>query len=140
MKVREVNPKDPRVSLVLEILQLECLPYDKPAQTSKGYWWIAYSDSGVPIGFAALYPSLRWADAGYMARSGVLPSHRGKGLQKALIKARIRKARKLGYKWLLSDTRDNPASSNSLIACGFRLYQPSKPWAFKNSLYFRLKL
>jgi hypothetical protein len=27
-----------------------------------------------------------------------------------------------------------------LIACGFKLFQPTKPWGFKNALYWRRKL
>ena len=107
--------------------------------TQEGWWWIAY-DGGNPVGFAVLCPSVRWCDCGYLSRAGVIPSARGKGLQKKLIRARMRKARSVGYRWLVSDTTDNPASSNSLIATGFKLFNPSQPWAYRRSLYWRLKL
>ena len=121
-------------------LHHECFPSDELPDFSIGWWWIAYDEQNAAIGFAGLYPSIQWDKTGYLCRAGVVESARGKGIQKALIKTRIRYARKLGYQWLVTDTRRNPASSNSLIAHGFRLYEPLRPWGFKNSLYFRLKL
>jgi L-amino acid N-acyltransferase YncA len=75
-----------------------------------------------------------------MCRAGVIRNFQGHGLQKRLIQARIRKARALNWEWLLTDTTDNPASANSLIAMGFKLYEPKAPWANKNSLYWRLNI
>jgi hypothetical protein len=49
-------------------------------------------------------------------------------------------AKKLGWNWLITDTHDNAPSSNNLIATGFRLYNPTCPWAFKDSLYWRKRL
>jgi L-amino acid N-acyltransferase YncA len=70
----------------------------------------------------------------------VLPAHRGQGIQKRLIRVRLRQARALGWNWVVTDTHDNPASSNSLIARGFKLFDPSKPWGADKTLYWRLKL
>ena len=53
-----------------------------------------------------------------LCRSGVIKSFRGKGIQKKLIRSRERFSRTLGWKWLITDTTDNPPSSNSLISCG----------------------
>ena len=53
---------------------------------------------------------------------------------------RVDKARRLGWNWLITDTYDNPASSNSLISCGFKLYDPNVPWGTKGALYWRKKL
>lgn len=91
-------------------------------------------------GFAGLAPSSRWADTGYLCRAAVLPDYRGRGLQKRLIRVRIAKARRLGWRWLVTDTRQNPASANSLIDCGFRMFEPSEPWSFSDACYWRLKL
>jgi hypothetical protein len=41
---------------------------------------------------------------------------------------------------LVTDTHDNPASANSLIARGFKLFDPTKPWGATGTLYWRLKL
>ena len=104
-----------------------------------GFWWLAYLDD-VPVGFAGLHASVQWERTGYLARAGVHPDARGRGLQRRLIRARIAKARRLGWHWLITDTVANPTSSNNLIACGFRAYEPSKPWASKAAAYWRLKI
>ena len=65
---------------------------------------------------------------------------RGNGLQKRLIKAREAQARKLGYTELISDTTGNPPSSNSLISCGFKVYEPEEPWGGSKTIYWIKKL
>ena len=126
--------------MALTRLQKQCLPYDKPATTTFGYWWLVHSEDGVPVAFAGLVPSQRWSDCGYLCRAGVLPTHRGQGIQKKLIRVRIRQARALGWNWLVTDTNDNPASANSLIARGFKMFDPTKPWGADKTLYWRFKL
>lgn len=123
----------------LSALQKICLPFDQPYDTNFGSWWIATAN-GVDIGFAGLVRTVSWTDCGYLCRAGVVPTARGQGLQKKLIRVRIRQAKALGWKWVITDTTDNPASANSLIATGFKLFQPTKPWGFKNTLYWRRKL
>jgi predicted acetyltransferase len=65
---------------------------------------------------------------------------RGQGLQKKFIRVRIRQAKALKMNWVITSTFDNPASANSLIACGFKMFNPTKPWMAKNTSYWRLKL
>jgi GNAT superfamily N-acetyltransferase len=137
--LKRVDIRKESVQLRLSALQKICLPYDQPLDTNFGSWWIASQD-GRDIGFAGLVRSVSWIDCGYLCRAGVVPTHRGQGLQKKFIRVRIRQAKTLGWKWLISDTTENPASANSLISCGFKMFEPSKPWAFKNSLYWRKKL
>lgn len=137
MRVRicQVNPRSADTKAVLLDLQSRCLPEDEPYAPDKGYWWVAYFGS-IPIGFAGLVRSVRWFDTGYLCRAGVISECRGHGVQKKLIRVRIQKAKKLGWRWLITDTTDNPASSNSLISCGFKLFEPSRPWSFRRSLYW----
>jgi GNAT superfamily N-acetyltransferase len=104
-----------------------------------GTWWIAYCDE-TPVGFCGLTSVASWPNAGYLSRTGVLLKHRGKGLQKRLIKVRASKARKDGLQWLISATYNNVPSSNSLIGCGFKMYKPNIPWLASGSLYWRKKL
>jgi GNAT superfamily N-acetyltransferase len=120
---------------LLTALHLEIFPHDHIPAFNVGWWWIV--DSSGPVGFAGLHPSKRWRDAGYMIRAGVLDEHCGKGLQKRLIRARIAQARRVGFRWLITNTHDNPASCNALIGCGFRIYEPAEPWAAKGALYWR---
>ena len=138
--IRQVDIRVPEDVTVIMYLQKKCLPHDKPMDVDRGHWWIAYTEDGKPVGFAGLIRSSQWLNAGYMCRAGVLPTYQGHGLQKRLIQVRMRKARLLHWEWLLTDTTDNPASSNSLISMGFKLYEPTVPWGFKNSLYWRLNI
>lgn len=138
-RIVKVNPARPDVAHELMRLQALCLPGDVPANVDEGWWWIAY-DGDEAVGFAAMVPSAKWLRVGYLNRAGVAPSHRGRGLQKRLIRVRVAHARRLGYDWLVTDTTDNLPSANSLIAAGFRLFKPSEPWAWRHSLYWRLRL
>lgn len=124
---------------LLQYLQLHILPADEPKELENGWWWVVY-DGPLPVAFAAMHESVRWCDTVYLSRAGVLPSHRGQGIQKRLLACRERKARKLKYRWLVTDTFMNPPSSNSLISRGFRIYQPSKPWSFDGAIYWRKEL
>ena len=133
---RRVNTNDPQVVSTLAYLQKKCLPQDRVYDVTKGWWWIVYADN-IPIGFAGLVRSLTWFDCGYLCRAGVLSAYRGHGIQKKLIAVRIRKAKQVGYKWLISDTRDNHPSANNLAEFGFRMFDPTKPWGYNDTLYWR---
>ena len=120
----------------IQELQRACLPHDIPSDTSLGHWWVAYEEA-TPIAFSGMYESRQWFKTSYLCRAGVLPAYRGRGIQKRLIRVRCNYARRIGHEWVITDTTDNPASGNSLIACGFKLYQPANPWAFHRSCYWR---
>lgn len=137
--IRNVDPSNLQTATTLTYLQKKCLPYDEPYDTSQGWWWIAY-DEGKPVAFAGLVRSISWSDCGYLCRAGVLAPYRGKGIQKRLIAVRTTKAKKLGYKWLISDTRDNHPSANSLAKVGFRMFTPTNPWGYNDTLYWRKRL
>jgi GNAT superfamily N-acetyltransferase len=119
-------------------LQRVCLPHDIPYDKN-GWYWLGF-DGDEPIAFCAMAQSRRWCDTVYLARAGVLESHRGLGLQKRMISIRESFARRRGYNWVVTDTTDNPASANSLISKGYRLFTPSAPWAYNSSLYWRKRL
>lgn len=140
MKINRVDIRQLKNVNRLFTLQGICLPSDNPYDTNTGFWWTATDASNRDIAFAGLVYSSRWSDCGYLCRAGVVPSSRGQGIQKKLIRVRIRQAKAVEMKWLVTDTHDNPASSNSLISCGFKLFNPSVPWGAKGTLYWRLKL
>jgi N-acetylglutamate synthase-like GNAT family acetyltransferase len=137
--IKRVDIRKESVQVRLLALQNICLPYDTPVDTNFGCWWIA-NEAGRDTGFAGLTRTVSWTDCGYLCRAGVVPTARGQGLQKEFIRVRIRQAKAFGWKWLVTDTTDNPASANSLIATGFKMFEPSKPWGFKHTLYWRRKL
>lgn len=123
-------------------MQKVCLPEDTPIRPNKeknNWWWIG-EEGYKPVCFAHLKESSQWTDAVYLARSGVLPKWRGRGLQKKMIAIREKFARKLGYNWVITDTTDNLPSSNSLISKGYKMFYPSNPWGNSNSIYWRKKL
>jgi GNAT superfamily N-acetyltransferase len=104
--------------------------------TSYGHHWIAY-DYDQPVALAQLVPSTLGDDIGYLKRAGVMPSHRGQGLQLKLLKVREREAKRLGWKRLVTDTAlRNIHSSNNLIRAGFTLFEPPIRWGFATGLYW----
>jgi GNAT superfamily N-acetyltransferase len=116
-----------------------CFPGAETYPIEWAEWWLARTEKGAPAGFAAL----RWGTnegVGYLCRAGVIPAHRGQGLQKRLIKVREAYARKQGLIRIVSDTMNNYVSSNHLIDCGFRLFNPVTPWGNEGALYLRKEL
>jgi GNAT superfamily N-acetyltransferase len=130
----------PRWAETLLKVQKQTLPHDDTLDPATGLWWLAWGEDGAVAGFASLHPSKRWLETGLLSRAGVLLHYQGHGLQKKLIRARERFARRLGWGWMISDTTDNPASANSLISCGYRLYEPRWPYRVKETLYWRKRL
>lgn len=124
----------------LRELHSKTMPSDKFPQWSLGAWWVAEDRHGRAVAFAGLQPSIRWSNTMYLVRAGVLPEFRGRGLQKRLLLARERYARSVGAEWLITSTYLNTASANSLIARGFRLYEPEIPWGADGTLYWRKEL
>ena len=111
------------------------LTIDPKAAYDKANWWVAW-DGKTPVAFAGawMYAPHGWC---FLERCGVLPSHRGHGLQKRLIKARM----KWAHKWeaIGANTYTIPGnhkSANSLIACGFRMYEPERKYGGDDSLYW----
>jgi GNAT superfamily N-acetyltransferase len=139
-QIKKVDTNNEDIIKTLVHLQKICLPGDNLFDLTMGYWWIMYDENMLPIGFAGMVCSYRWYDCGYLCRAGIIEKYRGKGLQKKLIRVREKQAKKLGWNWLITDTTDNPASSNSLINCGFKLYTPNKPWGYKQTLYWRKRI
>jgi GNAT superfamily N-acetyltransferase len=102
-------------------------------------WWIAF-DGERPIAFAGLhlYQQPRVA---FLCRVGVLPTHRGHGLQRRFITVREQHARRQGFERVVTYTeRNNYASANNLIRCGYKLYHPRNEFGLKNALYFEKSL
>jgi GNAT superfamily N-acetyltransferase len=102
------------------------------------YFWIAY-DKKEPIGFAVL--TVTHCRSAFLSLGGVLPSHRGAGLHKRLIRVRLRHAKKLGIKHAITYTsKSNFKSYGSLQSCGFQLYSPEYEYVGEEFLYWQKKL
>lgn len=102
----------------------------------EGHWWLAFHE-GRPVEFAGVILSTHFANAGYFCRVGVLPEHRGHRLQLRLMRALEARARFNGWCSIVSDTTDNFRSANNFIGAGYRLFIPTCPWGWSNTLYWR---
>ncbi len=104
-------------------------------------WWLAYVDGKIS-GFAGLKLFQEGSlHGGYLCRAGVLKKYRGQGIQRALIDCRDREAKRLGLGMNITYTaRDNYASANNLIRCGYTLYDAELKYGLKDGLYFRKTL
>lgn len=101
-----------------------------------GTWWLASHD-GAPVAFAGMVPSTHARKAGYLSRVGVVKKHYGNALQLRLMRAMESRARRNGWRCIISDTTENVISANNFIRSGYRLYQPQYPWGWPNTLYWR---
>jgi len=121
------------------ILDRACFPEDEVIQPEKGVYWLLWAD-GKPIGYTGVRDA-PYDEPGAVAirtRSCVLRGHRGKGLQRRLIRVSQRWARSAGLKTLLATTACwNSPSINNFIRTGWRVYQPAHPWMEKGTIYWR---
>ena len=139
--IREVDATDEDIADTIHHFNRQTKEFPKltEEELDVGYWWLAYLGKE-PVGFAGMVPSNQWRNVGYFKRAGVDPKHRGNGLQIRLMRVRINKAKALGYSHLISECTDTVYSANNFIKAGFKIYEPSHPWAFKNSIYWIKKL
>jgi len=125
----------------VEQADVVCFPGEDPIEWKEADWWVVETDDGEVAGYAGI----KYLGYGlwYLCRCGVLPDWRGNGLQKRLIRAREKFARARtarGDELVITDTSaDNPPSANSLISCGYRLYEPAHPWR-SDALFWRKDL
>lgn len=103
-------------------------------------WWVI-GDPDQPMAYAAIRPSRAYSDCAYLSRAGVLPEFRGFGLQRILIKARLRWAARRGFRWAITDTvATNTGSANNLIRCGFKLWNPPDDWLTPGAIWLARRL
>ncbi|WP_215333663.1 GNAT family N-acetyltransferase [Polynucleobacter paneuropaeus] len=139
LKIKSVDIQKEEIRQDLKRLHSEFFRLDELIEFDSGYWWMAY-DGTKPIGFCGVAPSTSWRNTGYMCRAGVKWDYRGLGLHNRLIRVRTRFAKKQGWSHLVTDTTNNCPSANNLIANGFKMYKPSKPWGLPSACYWIKKL
>lgn len=136
-RVKRIDAQDPKLWALLVNMDVQCFDDAAPPLTdNQGVWWMAYHEDA-PVAYAAIRQSSTSIDGGYLSRAGVMPLYRGNGLQKLLIRRRLAYAKTQGWRWVATDTNNNPISGNSLIACGFKLYTPTNLWSFDTANYWR---
>lgn len=114
----------------LKVLDEQVFDADDEFKTNRE-WWVILDDNKI----------VAYCGSGYMenichfVRAWVSPKYRGKGLQRKMIKTRLKAAK--DYEVAITYTSiDNVVSSNNLISTGFKLYQPKYKWAGKQFNYW----
>lgn len=140
-RIREVDASDDEHAETIAILHRETSSFPAIDQSDfdLGFWWIGYLGKE-PVSFAGIIPSTHYRGGCYFKRVGVLPDHRGNGLQLRHMHTLEKRARASGYVLIVSDTTNNLQSSNNFIRAGYRLFDPGFPWAFEHSLYWKKEL
>lgn len=105
--------------------------WDRP----NSHWWVVVTDSGKIVGYAGGH--LDGDRMFYLSSSAISTEHQGRGLQKRLIRVRLQQAKRLGALGCYTCTYKNPASNNSLIACGFKSVLPNWYYCSDDSHYWR---
>ena len=138
-RIREVDASDDDIAELIHELHDEVFGDSAPpVDPERGHWWLLYDVDGSRevAGFCGLTPTYSDPTIGYLKRAGVLPMHRGKGLQRRLVRVREARARRNGWTHIVTDTTDNPPSANNLISCGYRIYRPPQPWGYPETIYW----
>ena len=102
-----------------------CFPIDTPPTFAGASWHIG-RDGEDPACYCAWKAVDHDGVVGFLYRGGVLPAHRGRGLQREMI--RLREMEMLQRSIAVSVTytdADGAASMRSLIAEGYRPYAPT---------------
>lgn len=103
-------------------------------------YWKATDEDGKVVGFCS---AIYWRErrAVFLSRAAAATRAQGQGLQRRMIKARVRWAMKEGAHRVVTYTAlKNYESIVNLLKCGFRFYHPVKPWAGTNVHYFVLRM
>jgi GNAT superfamily N-acetyltransferase len=130
------------VPLAVLPLDQECFPSDHRPVLENSLWWVVWCGRE-PVGYAGLRVCQTSCNKGlgFLSRAGVIAKHRGKGLQKRLIRVREAEARALGLTEVVTYVAHwNCPSINSLAACGYKHYRPATKWGGKEAVYMRKKL
>ena len=130
--------------LPVAVLALDeiCFPHDDRITTADSLWWIVWQDK-TPVAYAGmrLCKDPRNLGLAFLNRAGVVPGHRGRGLQQRLIRARVAAARRLAVNELVTYVMIyNVASINSLVNCGYKFYRPATRYGGTGSVYLRKAL
>ncbi len=96
------------------------VPFSTPSGVSGSWRFLALVD-GEPAGGATLGV---FDGVSLLSGDAVLPRFRGRGLQKALIAARLRLAAEAGAEWACASTLPSTPSQRAYEACGFRVMYP----------------
>ncbi len=137
VRIRKTNNHE-----LIKRLDTKLFGEEKKDEAHEASVWFIAQVGGRIAGFAGISAIKESGRThGFLERAGVLKEFRGLGLQRLLIRAREREAKRLGLWALFTYTADwNYHSSNNLIRCGFQLYDPYHRYGIKNALYWKKEL
>lgn len=103
------------------------------------YWWLVYVGKQV-AGYCSIYQYPDQPETWFLSLAGTLPKFRGLGIQKRMIRHRMRFAKRRNAGRLITYTSiDNVISANNLTHCGFKLYVPKWQWGLSGAIYLQKK-
>ncbi|RLI46826.1 hypothetical protein DRO61_08760 [Candidatus Bathyarchaeota archaeon] len=106
--------------------------------TNGADWWIVWDENHNPVGYCGV---VLYGDFAVHKRCGVLPTARGQGLQKKMLRLRENFAKKKGAESIYTYVSvQNVISANNLIKVGYRVYNPEWRWGGDDFLYVEKKL
>lgn len=137
-QIREVDAASAKYAAVVARLHAKLFPGIQFPVPHWGHWWVAFLN-GEPTAFAQLVQSTYFPNTGYFSRVGVLPDHRGHGLQSRFMGLAERKAIANGWEAIVSDTTKVPHSSANFVKRGWWRFTPDVPWGRAATVYWRIE-
>lgn len=99
--------------------------------------WVVL-DGDTVIAFALIQVM---GEKAFLSLVAVQKEYRNQGLQKRLIRVRLKYAKACGCKEVVTYTaRHNTPSTNALISCGFKVYEPEAPFGTEYATYLKKQL
>lgn len=95
-------------------------------------WWVCVVDGEIVAYCGCVYSD----GICIFNRAWVHPNCRGNGMQRKMIKVRIKAAKEQCHTVITYTLINNHHSSNNLIKCGFMLYNPEYAYSGKGNLYW----
>jgi len=135
--IRRATPDDIEA---IEAADRVCFPFDKPYMFAwdKNASWVAH-DKEELVGYLSAHPLRNgiW----FFSRVGVMPSHRGQGLQRKLMTVMERHGRREGWREVVTYTVGrNGYSTANILEAGYRTYEPRKSYVGFQVVHLRKKL
>lgn len=134
-KIVEIDVNDPKIHKRIKDIHLSCFEDEVDIPWEDLMWGLIDKDTNQVVGYCAMGFSRYKVQAAFTA-AAIIKRYRGFGFQKKMIQHRCRIAKKMGFSRVVTHTVFNPASENSLISCGFKLYRPKVEWAGEHANYW----
>lgn len=135
--IRRATPDDIEA---IEAMDRVCFPHDTPYMFAwnKNVSWVV-QDGGEIVAYLSAHPLKR--GSWFFSRVGVMPSHRGHGLQRKLMSVMERHGRGAGWRQIVTYTAGhNGHSTRNILAAGYRTYEPRKSYVGWECVHMRKRL